>query len=41
MYVLDIAGAIKKMSVNEIKGFVFENCYEIIKFSKESSYYSM
>ena len=29
------------MSVNEIKDFIFENCYTIIGFSKENSYYSM
>ena len=31
----------KKMSVNEIRDFIFENCYKRIGFSKESSYYSM
>ena len=39
MYTLNIAKAIKKMSGNEIKDFIFENYYKIIGFSKESSYY--
>ena len=29
------------MSVNEIKGFIFENYYKQIGFSKNNSYYSM
>ena len=29
------------MSINEIKDFIFENCYKRIAFSKENSYYSM
>ena len=29
------------MSVNEMRDFIFENCYEKIGFSKESSYYSI
>ena len=41
MYILIIAKAIKKMSINEIKDFFFENYYKRIRFSKESSYYSM
>ena len=41
MYILNIARAIKKMSTNEIKDFIFENYYKRIEFSKESSYYSM
>ena len=41
MYILNIVRAIKKMSVNEIRGFIFENYCNIIVFSKESSYYSM
>ena len=41
MYTLNIARAIKKMSVNEIREFVFKNKYKRIGFSKESSYYSM
>ena len=31
---------IKKMSVNEIRDFIFENYFKRIRFSKESSYYS-
>ena len=40
MYTLDITTAIKRMSVNEIRDFIF-NYYKRIGFSKESSYYSM
>ena len=31
----------KKISVNEIKDFVFANHYKRIGFSKENNYYSM
>ena len=41
MYILSITKAIKKMSINEIKDFIFENYYKRTGFSKESSYYSM
>ena len=41
MYTLDIVRAIRKISVNEIRDFIFENYYKRIGFSKESSYYSM
>ena len=41
MYTLNIARAIKKMSVNETQGFIFENYYKRIGFSKENSYYSI
>ena len=41
MYILNIAKAIQKMSVNETKDFIFENYYKRIGFSKENSYYSM
>ena len=41
MYILNIARAIKKMSINEIRDFSFENYYKRIGFSKENSYYSM
>ena len=41
MYILNITKAMKKMSVNEIKDFIFENYYKRIGFSKENSYYSM
>ena len=40
MYALNITKAIKKMSVNEIRDFIFENYYERIGFSKKNSYYS-
>ena len=41
MYILNIAKAIKEMSINEIKDFVFKNYYERIGFPKEKKYYSM
>ena len=41
MYILNIARAIKMMSVNAIRDFIFENYYKRIGFSKENSYYSM
>ena len=41
MYILNIARAIKKMSVNEIRDFIFENYYKSIGFSNENSYYLM
>ena len=41
MYTLNIARAIKKMTVNEIRDFIFENCYKRIGFYKEESHYSM
>ena len=41
MYTLNLARAIKKMTVNEIRDFIFENYYKQIGFSKECSYYSM
>ena len=36
MYILNISGAIKKMSVNEIRAFIFENYYKRIGFSKKA-----
>ena len=39
MYTINIARAIKKMSVNEIRDLIFENHYKRIGFTKESSYY--
>ena len=41
MHILNIARAIKKMPVNEIRGFIFEHYCKPIGFSKKSSYYSM
>ena len=41
MYTLNISRAIKRMSVNEMRDFIFENYYKKIGFSKESSYYSI
>ena len=41
MHILNITRAIKKMSVNEIRHFIFENYYRRIRISKENSYYSM
>ena len=39
MYVLNSVRAIKKMSVNEIKDFIFENYYKRIGLSKQNSFY--
>ena len=41
MYILNIASAIKKMAVNEIRDFSFNNYYKRIEFVKEKSYYLM
>ena len=41
MYILNISRAIRKMSVNEIRDFIFENYYKRIRISKKNSYYSM
>ena len=41
MYILNIASAIKKMSVNELRDFIFENYYKQISFVEDRSYYSM
>ena len=39
MYILNIARAIKRMLVKEIRDFTFENYYKLIGFSKGNSYY--
>ena len=39
MYILNIARAIKKIHVNEIRDFILENYYKRIGFSKANSYY--
>ena len=41
MYILNISRAIKKMSGNKIRDFIFENYYKRIGISKENSHYSM
>ena len=41
MYILNIVNAIKNMSVNGLRDFVFKNYYKRIGFVKEKSYYSM
>ena len=41
MYVLNIASAMKKVAVDELRYFIFENCYKGIEFAKGRSYYSM
>ena len=41
MYTLNIVKAIKKMSVNDIRDFIFENYYKQMGFSMEVSYYLM
>ena len=41
MYALNIIKAIKKMSVNDIIDFIFENCYKRLVFSNEEIHYSL
>ena len=41
MYILNIAKAIKMISVNKIKNFIFENCYKRIWISKENTRHLM
>ena len=41
MYILDTASAKKKMAVNELRDFIFENYYKRFGFYNENSYYSM
>ena len=41
MYILNILSAIKKMTVKELKDFIFKSYYRGIGFTKENSYYSM
>ena len=41
MYTLNIASAIKKMTVNEFRNIILGNYYKRIGFAKENSYYSM
>ena len=39
VHILNIARAVEKVSVNEIRDFIFENCYKRIGFSKGNSCY--
>ena len=41
MYILNIANAIKKMTIKELKDLIFESYYRQIGFTKENSYYSI
>ena len=41
MYILNIDRAIKNMSVNENRDFIFKSNYIKIGFAKEVSYYSI
>ena len=41
MYILNTLFAIKKMTVKELKDFIFKNYYKRPEFTKENSYYSM
>ena len=41
MHILNIAKAIKKMSINAIEELIIRNYYKRIGFSKESSYHLM
>ena len=40
MYKLNIDTAVKKMTANEIRDFIYENHHQRIGFGKENSYYS-
>ena len=41
MYTLNIGRAIKKISIKEIRDFIFENYYKQFGLYKKNSYYSM
>ena len=41
MYILNILSAMKKMTIKELKNFIYENDYRQIGFTKENSYFSM
>ena len=41
MYTLKITKAIKKISVNDIRYFIYGNYYKRIGFSKKDSYHSL
>ena len=41
MYILNITKTRKMISINKIKGFIFENYYKQIGFSKKISYNSI
>ena len=41
MYMINIVKAIKKLSINEIINFIFENYYKRIAFFMENSYCSV
>ena len=41
MYTLNIATALRKMRVTELRDFIFENYYKTIGYLEGTSYYSM
>ena len=41
MYILNIPSALKKITIKELKGFIFENYYRQFGILKENNYYSM
>ena len=41
MSIINIATAITKISVNEIRDFIFENYFKRMAFSKKHDYHSM
>ena len=41
MYILNILSATKKITIKEMKDFIFENYYRRIGFPKENTYYSI
>ena len=41
MCILNIVNALKNITGNELRDFIFQNYYKQIGFAKENSYYSM
>ena len=41
MHILNTVNATKKMAVNELEDFIYENYYIQMGFARESSYYSI
>ena len=41
MYKLNIVNAIRKMTINKLRDFFYENYYSKIRFTKENSFYSI
>ena len=41
MYILNIINATKRMTIKQVRDFIFENDYKRVAYRKENSYYSM